>query len=147
MCLLKWLMNSVAVAVNFGLGVWTLSFPGEWMAISLVFFIPAGTAVTLGCSPAGSTAARIASILVISLGVVKLIFAAVAAVFAAEAGRRRDQDVPPGLGWIVFTILSTLSGASAISDLVIGCSAYCRWRERRQFHRSLELSGYKEEDL
>ena len=139
MCFVQWLLNAVAVCVNLGLGVWALSFPDEWKALSLIFLIPASTAIALGCSPAGSRVACIASALVITLGIGKLIFAAVCAVFASEAGRRTPDNMLSGLGAIVFTILGVLSGLSAISDLLIGCSAYFRYRRRSKWRGDIEI--------
>lgn len=144
MCLLQWMLNVVAVFVNVGLGVWALSFPGEWKALSLVFLIPASTAIALGCSPAGSRVACVASVLVIILGVGKLIFATVCAVFASEAGRRVEDNMFAGIGAVVFTILAALSGLSAISDFLIGCSAYFRYRRRSKWHDSLEVVSAEE---
>jgi len=147
MCLLKWLANVGAVVVNLALGTWALSFEGEWKAISIVFLLPAFTGTALGCAPSGSRLACVASALVIILGVTKLVFATVCAVFASEAARGADTNPLAGLGHVVFTILAALGAVSAVSDLVIGCSAYCRWRRNRRFHHSLELTGFASEDL
>ena len=126
----------VAFLVNVILGCWALTFNDEYKLFSLVFFIPACTGLILAISPSGSRLACIASALVLALGVCKLIFAAVSAVFANEAGR--SASPASGLGVLVFTTLAILSGASAISDLVVGCSGYLKWRSRRSVDTSFK---------
>lgn len=135
MCLLQWILTVGAICVNAGLGAWVLTLEGEWKAVSLVFLIPAFTGASLACAPRGSRIACVASVVVIMLGTAKVLFAVVAAVFASEAAKRTSSL--SGLGEVVFILLAVFAGASAVSDLIVGCSAYGRWRARRK-HKSLE---------
>lgn len=140
MCLVKLCLNVVAFVSNIVLGAWALTFPDEYQLFSLVFFIPAFTGLTLTLAPAGSRIACMASALVLLLATAKLIFSIVCAVFASEASR--SNTTAGGLGVLVFAFLAILSGISAVSDLVIGCTGYSKWRKRRDWSQSLELAPY-----
>ena len=133
--ILKWFCRVIAFGFNVGMGVWALSFPAEYRLLSLAFFIPALTGVVLGLSQSGSRLACVASAMVLGLGIAKLVFAATAVVFANEAARSTSPS--SGLGSLVFAVLAGFSGASAISDLIVGCAGYTKWRRHREFRLSL----------
>lgn len=140
MCLVRWCLNVVAFVVNVGLGAWTLTFNGEYKLISLIFFIPAATGLALALAPSGSRTACLASTVVTLLGAGKLIFTVLAAVLASEASK--SSTLSSGLGVVVFTLIAILSGASAISDLVVGCSGYSKWIRHRRHTKLAELQLY-----
>jgi len=127
----------LAALFNFGLLVYSFSFP-DWGGFAALFFVvPFGASLTLLFFYWNSRVSWLAGWVLVVSGVVKLALAVWAAV---AAGLANDFWGPwAALGVIVFVALATVLGSSALVDVWAGWSYTCRRGGRGTRLREVEV--------